>query len=177
MIKAGNMTRSFFITPNRGLIEENHSCLNLQGNGKWDQVWEPLVVFAKAHDLAKISIDLNLAWLHEGYHATWSAIHLPERSNQVQVRWPLIAQASNQSQPINIGALQVVAKADSPQVHERIAELSLKLADLGPHIQRVIEDLEDQRPGAPASIKSEPTVASFASPESKRESAALVGRS
>lgn len=176
MMKAGNMTRSFFITPNRGLVEKNHSCVNLQGNGKWDQVWEPLVEFAKAHDLAKISIDLNLAWLHEGYHATWSAIHLPERSNQVQVRWPLIAQASNRSQPINIGALQVVAKADSPQVHERIAELSLKLADLGPQIQRVIEDLEDQRTVAPASIKSEPTAAAFSSRESKRESAALVGR-
>ena len=176
MIKAGNMTRSFFVTPNPNEFEENHTCLNLQGDGKWDQVWEPLVKFAKDHDLAKIGIDLNLAWLHEGYHATWSAIRMPERSDQVQVRWPLVVRVGESAQPVNIGSLQIVAKADSPQVHERIAELSLTLADLSPQIQRLIDELESQR-GVSKSLKSDPpTVFPALSKRESKPTTAMVGR-
>jgi UDP-GlcNAc:undecaprenyl-phosphate GlcNAc-1-phosphate transferase len=144
LIKATNMTRSFFITPHQSLNEKHHNCVSLQGNGKWHLVWEPLVDFAMAHNLAKIKIDLNLSWLHEGYHASWSAIRMPDRANQVQLRWPLVAKVGINKMPMNIGTLHVVAEADSVGIHERIADLSLKLADLEPQIQRVVADLERQ---------------------------------
>lgn len=143
MIKATNMTRSFFVTPQQH-SQTNHNCVPMQGDGKWHLVWEPLVEFAKAHDLAKISIDLNLAWLHEGYHASWSAVHMPDRANQVQLKWPLVVHLDRNQCQMNIGILHVVAEADSPNVHERISDLSLKLADLAPQIDMVIAGLEEQ---------------------------------
>ncbi|MEO1525438.1 MAG: MraY family glycosyltransferase [Planctomycetota bacterium] len=176
MIKAGDMTRSFFVTPNPNLASENSSCVKLQGDGKWDQVWEPLVEFAKSHDLAKICIDLNLAWLHEGYHATWSAMRLPDRTEQVQVRWPLVVRAGQSSQPVNIGTLLVVARADSPRVHDRIAELSLTLADLCPQLQKVIDDLEQERSGNAPAKPQDAVVSTFPKRDSKREATALASR-
>ena len=141
MMKASHMTRSFFVTPHQSLIEKNHRCLPLQGDGDWGVVWEPLVDFAQVHNLAKISIDLNLSWLHEGYHASWSAVRLPERINQVQMRWPIVIK-SRRSISLNIGSLNIIAEADSPGIHERISDLTIRLADLEPQIQMVIDELE-----------------------------------
>lgn len=145
MMKATHMTRSFFITPAQSSLEKNHHCLPLQGTGNWNMVWEPLVEFAQIHDLAKISIDLNLSWLHEGYHATWSDIRMPARANQLQMKWPILIRVGNQDTMINVGSLNVVADTDSPRVHERIADLCVRLADLESQIQMVIAELGRQQ--------------------------------
>ena len=113
MMKASHMTRSFFVTPRQSPLEKNHRCVPLQGSGQWSLVWEPLVEFAQVHHLAKISIDLNLAWLHEGYHASWSDVRMPDRDNQLQIRWPILLAIGEERQRINVGSLQVVAAADS----------------------------------------------------------------
>ncbi len=144
MMKASHMTRSFFITPHQSLIEKNHRCLPLQGSGDWAVVWEPLVDFARQHNLAKIGIDLNLSWLHEAYHANWSDIRMPDRINQIHLRWPLVIQGSRKSTSINIGTFHVVADANSPNIHDCIADLTLRLADLEPQVQAVIASLERQ---------------------------------
>nr|WP_161604758.1 MraY family glycosyltransferase [Roseiconus nitratireducens] len=152
VIKATNMTRSFFKAPRSQMDtaeDEHHDCVPLQGDGKWHLVWEPLVHFAKAHDMAKISIDLNLSWLHEGYHASWAERRMPERTNQIQLRWPLLTASGTPGAPLNIGTLLIVAKADTPGIHEKFAELSLMLADLEPQIQHVINDLEREHIAAP----------------------------
>ncbi|MCO8123435.1 undecaprenyl/decaprenyl-phosphate alpha-N-acetylglucosaminyl 1-phosphate transferase [Stieleria sp. TO1_6] len=151
MMKASHMTRSFFITPQQSLIEKNHRCVPLQGSGQWGRVWQPLVDFAQVHDFAKVSIDLNLSWLGEGYHASWSAVRMPDRDNQLQIRWPLVVAVGPAAKPINIGTLHVVAEADGVGIHERISELSLRLADLEPQIQQVIAELQRQHAVEPAS--------------------------
>ena len=142
MMKASHMTRSFFITPQQSSLEKNHRCVPMQGTGDWSLVWEPLVDFAQIHNLSKVSIDLNLSWLHEGYHASWSDVHMPDRANQVQWRWPLVMPVGRKMNRMNIGTLHIVAEADSPRIHERLSDLSLRLADLEPQIQLVIEELE-----------------------------------
>ena len=144
MMKATHMTRSFFITPQQSALEKHHRCVPLQGSGDWNLVWEPLVDFAQIHNLSKITIDLNLSWLHEGYHASWSDVRMPDRDNQVQLRWPIVIKLGVDQNPVNIGTLNVVAQADSPRVHERLADLSLRLADLDTQILLVIAELERQ---------------------------------
>lgn len=145
MMKASHMTRSFFISPRQSSLEKNHRCVPMQGTGDWNLIWEPLVDFAQIHNLAKISIDLNLSWIHEGYHASWSDVRMPNRDNQVQLRWPLVIKVGRKQNTMNIGTLNVVAQADSMGVHERLADLSLRLADLEPQIQLVIAELERRR--------------------------------
>jgi UDP-GlcNAc:undecaprenyl-phosphate GlcNAc-1-phosphate transferase len=158
IMKATHMTRSFFITPQQSLIEKNHRCLPLQGSGQWNLVWEPLVDFAQIHKLAKISIDLNLSWLHEGYHASWSDVRMPDRANQLQLKWPLVIRLGRDDNPVNVGTLTVVAEADSPRIHERIADLSLRLADLEPQIQLIISELK-QRPSIQQPAESSESLA------------------
>ena len=119
LMKASHMTRSFFITPQQSSLEKNHNCVPLQGSGEWNLVWEPLVDFAQVHNLSRIRIDLNLSWIHEGYHASWSDIRMPDRVNQLQLKWPIVIKVGRKQTPMNIGTLNVVAEADSPKIHER----------------------------------------------------------
>ncbi|MDM4015039.1 MraY family glycosyltransferase [Roseiconus lacunae] len=175
MMKATHMTRSFFISPKQSLTEKNHRCVPLQGSGDWGVVWEPLVDFAQVHNLAKINIDLNLSWIHEGYHASWSAVRMPDRMNQVQMRWPIIIRTSEKSVGVNIGTLQVVAAADSPGIHERIADLAMRLSDLEPQVKMVINELERRHSGTTERADTAATPApTFSSNADRRSDASTL---
>jgi hypothetical protein len=86
--------------------------------------------------------------LHEGYHANWSDIRMPDRINQIHLRWPLVIRGLRKSTAINIGTFHVVADANAPNIHDCIADLTLRLADLEPQIQSVIATLERQHAAA-----------------------------
>tara|TARA_R110002049_G_scaffold72490_2_gene187234 strand:- start:276125 stop:277699 length:1575 start_codon:yes stop_codon:yes gene_type:complete len=140
--KMAAFTNSFLASSPGGVMAKQHHRLSLQGSGRWETIWEPLVEFAKSHDLAKVKIDLSLAWLHEGYHATWNSVQMPERAFQMCVRLPLFTHQTRDGAPICIGRLEIIAAANDPTVYERIADLSEKLVDLGPQIDLIIADLE-----------------------------------
>ena len=110
--------------------------------GNWDTVWDPLIEFAKTQELAKIRIDLNIAWLQEGYHASWKSMRLPEKSCQMVVRLPLFTRRGPDGEQASIGMLEIVAPANDPTVYDRIAHVSANLAELGPRIDSVIKELE-----------------------------------
>ena len=140
--KVSSLVSSFLASSPVSMLAKNHHRLSLQGSGRWETIWEPLVEFAKSHDLAKVKIDLSLAWLHEGYHATWNSIQMPERAFQMSVRLPLFTHQTQDGEPICIGRLEIVAAANDPTVYDRIADLSEKLADLGPQIDLIVADLQ-----------------------------------
>lgn len=141
MGRATHFAQSLTTTPR----EKHHRRFPLQGVGRWDKIWEPLVAFAKTHDLAKVKIDLNLAWLHEGYHATWQSVHLPEKALQLTVCVPLFTQRIADGKQVQIGRLEIIAPANTPDVYERISDLGDKLVDLGPQIDAIVADLESQK--------------------------------
>jgi UDP-GlcNAc:undecaprenyl-phosphate GlcNAc-1-phosphate transferase len=114
----------------------------LQGNGRWETVWEPLVQFAKTHDLNKVKIDLNLAWLHESYHGTWQSLEMPAKEFQFGMRIPLFAFHQSEQTQVRIGCLEIITLATDPNVHQRISDLSDQLIDLCPEIDAVVQELE-----------------------------------
>ena len=142
--KSLNVVRSFLVAPHNCPGQRQQTRVPLQGSGNWDTVWEPLVEFAKTHDLAKVNIDLSLSWLHEGYHATWTSVRLPERAFQLSVRMPLFALRAADHEQVSIGRLEIIAPASDPTAYEKISDLSDKLVDLGPQIDAIIADLERQ---------------------------------
>ena len=142
--KVSNLVHSFLTANPGSSVDKQHHRLSLQGSGRWETIWEPLVEFAKSHELAKVKIDLSLAWLHEGYHATWNSVCMPERAFQMSVRLPLFTHQTSDGKPLCIGRLEIIAAANDPTVYERIADLSEKLADLGPQIDLIIADLESR---------------------------------
>ena len=63
----------------------------LQGERSWETVWDALVEFADKHDLAKVCLDLNAPWLHEGYHACWDRAKLADETRRWRMVVPLYA--------------------------------------------------------------------------------------
>jgi UDP-GlcNAc:undecaprenyl-phosphate GlcNAc-1-phosphate transferase len=140
--RAVHFIRSFAAHPVDSESETHHRRVALQGEERWDTVWEPLVAFAKGHGLSQVKIDLNLAWLHEGYHANWQSVRMPEKPLQLQISLPLFANRFADLSRVPIGRLEVISAANDPGVHERIASLSDLLADLAVEINRIVERLE-----------------------------------
>lgn len=143
--RAFHFAQSLTTTPASSDLERHHHSEHLQGEAQWDTIWEPLVDFAKTHDFSKVTIDLNLAWLHEGYHANWQSLRLPDRAFQLSVCVPLFASQRSSQAQLQVGRLQVIAAANDPTIYHRIAELSDLLIDLGPEIDRIVTNLETRK--------------------------------
>lgn len=138
MGSAAHFAQSFATAPR----ERQHRRIPLQGVGRWEQIWEPLVEIAKSHDLARLKIDLNLAWLHEGYHATWQGVQLPEKAMQLSVVVPLFTNRLADGKYVQIGRLEIIARGNDPDIYQRIADLCDRLSDLSGQIDRLVADLE-----------------------------------
>ena len=149
--RAFHFFHSFSTSPNICESEKQHRKHALQGSGSWETVWEPIVELAQSHELASIKIDLNLAWLHEGYHASWHSVRLPEKAHQLTMCVPLFTRRTKDGSELVIGRLELVASAKSPQIYAHIAGFIEQLSELNPQIDHVIESLEkasDSEPGA-----------------------------
>ncbi|MCC9641431.1 undecaprenyl/decaprenyl-phosphate alpha-N-acetylglucosaminyl 1-phosphate transferase [Rhodopirellula sp. JC740] len=106
-----HFAHSFAVRPQQCDSSKQLRTVKLQGEGCWEPVWEPLVEFAKAHDFAKVQIDANMAWLHEGYHATWQSVRLPEKAFQNVVRIPLYATRPGDDEAVPIGKVEVITNS------------------------------------------------------------------
>ena len=56
-----------------------HQTVRLQGTRNWETIWATMTEFAERQGLSKVSMDLNVPWLHEGFHANWQRTRLPDR--------------------------------------------------------------------------------------------------
>lgn len=141
---ATQFAQSFATNPQKCDKARRQHRVPLQGSGRWDTIWEPLIEFAKIHELAKVKIDLNLAWLHEGYHASWQSIRLPDKAFQLSVCVPLFTRRGPNNDLVHIGRLEIIASADDPTIYQRIADFSERMADLGPEIDAIVAKLESK---------------------------------
>ncbi len=122
--------------------------IRLQGNRSWETIWNALLEFADKHDLARISLDLNVPWLHEGFHANWSRTRLPEDSHLWRVQLPVFADKRSLGRMSLAGHMQSV---DSVTVLNELVEL---MEGLQGDILVLASDGADQsltslRPGLP----------------------------
>ncbi len=83
-------SRSFFKI-DKAVSEPSSETVQLQGSKEWHKVWEAITEFGERHDFHKIKLDLNLPWLHEGFHAVWSTNEKFESEDIWQTRIPLAA--------------------------------------------------------------------------------------
>lgn len=72
--------------------QSRQQVVKLQGTRNWEIVWDTLVEFGEKHGLARVSLDLNMPWLHEGFHADWNRSRMPEYAERWNVRLPLVHQ-------------------------------------------------------------------------------------
>ena len=141
--RAFGFCQSFAVAPHRVEEKRQQRRVPLQGDGQWQSnVWDPLVAFAAGNGFARVKMDLNLAWLHEGYHANWQALRLPDKCDQINMMVPLFAACNGFEKPVQIGRLQVVVAAADPSVYDRIGALTDYLERMQPSIEAVIVDIE-----------------------------------
>ena len=86
--RSKSVFRSFFTMPNPENTS-HHATVQLQGERDWESCWEVLRQFAENRRLHKMTLDLNLPWIHESFNANYTngergrqsdeiwAIHLP----------------------------------------------------------------------------------------------------
>jgi UDP-GlcNAc:undecaprenyl-phosphate/decaprenyl-phosphate GlcNAc-1-phosphate transferase len=134
-----------------GLILPSKKCeertqvrhVQMQGNRQWIQVWEGLVEFAQKYELSQLKLDLNVSWMHEGYHGAWHRVRLPDKVDQMSLRIPLVAFDPKLDRDRNIGRLEVIARGDHPKVYDTLERLSQRLVDLRPQLTELLISASD----------------------------------
>lgn len=109
-----------------------HQAVRLQGSRNWEIVWATLTEFAERQGLSRVHLDLNVPWLHEGFHATWQRSRMPDRLE----RW-------STSLPIHtggrvLGRLDVTGPVPSGPNFEALSQLAHILEDLEPQIESLL---------------------------------------
>lgn len=142
--RARHLLISFALRPAVCEQQKHERVLKLQGNGPWHDVWEPLIDFAVRQDLASVTISVNMAWLHENYHATWRSVQLPEPAFQSVVRIPLFAarEFSGQSERVPIGRLEIIAASNADSLN-RLSDFLEHAAELQIQVEHVVKRIED----------------------------------
>ncbi len=114
-----------------------HQAVRLQGSRNWEIVWATLTEFAEKQELSKVHLDLNVPWLHEGFHATWQRSRMPDRLE----RW-------STSLPIHsggrvFGRLDITGPVPSGRNFEALTQLAHILEGLEPQIEAMLSDTFD----------------------------------
>jgi len=116
--RAERMVSSFFVRPDRSGALVHEEIVQLQGTRNWDVMWHALVEFAEKHKLSRVQMDLNMPWLHEGYHAEWQKSALPEKSQRWSLRFPLVLDGEG------FGSLEFIGKQQETETLLALAQLT-----------------------------------------------------
>ena len=125
----------------RGEHRSHVSGVALQGSRQWDLIWQPLVQFAERNDLRGMRLDLNMPWLHEGYHGSWSRGARGEAPEQWSVRLPIICQGRV------VGRLDIEGQATGDGQIRSLETFSFLIAELQPAIDRLVCSIDAREPG------------------------------
>jgi UDP-GlcNAc:undecaprenyl-phosphate GlcNAc-1-phosphate transferase len=133
------ITRQFLNSTQTTDVRAWQSGIRIQGVHRWEDLWQFLVDEAEGLDLVRLKLDLNMPWLHEGYHAKWVRA-VPQRTTQlVRLEWPLYLEQRT------IGSLSIAGDCDADQAVwlAKVAEL---LAELQDRLQTIAMQTLNDRP-------------------------------
>jgi UDP-GlcNAc:undecaprenyl-phosphate GlcNAc-1-phosphate transferase len=99
-----------------------------------------MVEFAEKHQLAKISLDLNMPWLHEGFHASWHKNKLPEFSERWSLRLPVVSKTKV------LGRIEVLGHHQNADTYAVMTALAEMLNELQSGIQNLVDDFKTANP-------------------------------
>ncbi|MEQ1828969.1 MAG: MraY family glycosyltransferase [Pirellula sp.] len=138
VIKRGlNFSRS--LVARRGISDDRvrQQMVRLQGSRQWETVWSSLTEFAEKQELSKISLDLNMPWLHEGFHASWHKNKMPEFSERWFVKLPILFDGKV------LGRIEAFGHHKNDNTYGVIIALTEMLEELQPSIQSIVCDFHE----------------------------------
>ncbi len=124
--KTNTLMRSFIFLPQHR--NSHQVSVRLQGERDWDLCWQVLREFAEKSDLVQLTMDLNLPWIHESFHAKFQQTdrHLaPEE--QWTAELPLLVNDRI------IGRIDLVGGVGESTFYDTIGELADVLSSLQPY--------------------------------------------
>jgi UDP-GlcNAc:undecaprenyl-phosphate GlcNAc-1-phosphate transferase len=83
--------KSFVLTRFGKSIPRQYS-FRLQGSRDWNIMWQSITEFAEKLELVEVKIDLNLAAMQEGFHATWRQPSSTEKQDRWSADVPLFSE-------------------------------------------------------------------------------------
>lgn len=144
----------------KGPVASRQQVVQFQGTRNWNVVWNTLVEFAEKHSMARVSMDLNMPWLHEGFHANWHRDRMPEYSERWQIRLPLFHNDRV------LGRLEFIGRHEESETLEIMTRLTELLETMRVDLQSMIDEFVAIKGGIvdePQSADS-PTVPILSSP-------------
>lgn len=116
------------------------SQVRLQGIHPWEELWGVLVESAGELRFCRLTLNLSLPWMHEGYHANWIRPTPSNTDNMVRLSWPLM------SGERHIGTLSIASDVDVNQIQwlESLGEFLAQVQNLIPEL----EPMSSQKPDA-----------------------------
>jgi UDP-GlcNAc:undecaprenyl-phosphate GlcNAc-1-phosphate transferase len=121
------------LSDGRGLVRQEK--VHLQGSRNWDELWSALTDFAERHQLSSVRLELNVAWLHESYHASWERPVALEARDIWVTKLPVAAHGKT------IGRLDIAGPLTKASVYDLLSLLAELLESLEPCIYRLAEEL------------------------------------
>jgi UDP-GlcNAc:undecaprenyl-phosphate GlcNAc-1-phosphate transferase len=106
----------------------------LQGHRNWDRIWKSLVELALQRQLLKVCMDVNVPWLHEGFHANWERASELPADQRWGTRFPIIAQGRL------VGRLEVSGALDDSSYLMTLGMLGGLLQNLAPQIEALVNE-------------------------------------
>lgn len=106
--------------------------VHLQGSRDWQTIWSAITEFASLHQLGQVSLDLNIAWLHEGFHATWKRRDVSQDAQLWQTSLPIIANDRA------VGRLEISAPFCPDSTYHVLMMVTELLESLEPSIARLL---------------------------------------
>jgi len=134
--RTASFGESLLVRSNQCDKQVHQKTIQLQGNRRWDSIWNSLVEFAVDRGLSKIKLDVNIAWIQEGYHGSWQHARLPEKSSQLCMKLPIFVGERL------VGRLELIGNAKSLSIVETLDQLNDRLRELHVQIQLLIETMD-----------------------------------
>lgn len=126
------------------------SKVRLQGERHWEQLWDHLLEASDVLAFTRLRLDLNLPWMHEGFHATWQRPAENKPLGAVRLEWPLAVGDRY------IGMLTVAGEAgDEPA--QWLAKVAEFLADFQDRTILVYREAQAPSGSVPAGVALSPT--------------------
>ncbi len=110
----------------------HHKAVRLQGSRQWETIWNTLVEFAEAEQLCKLHMDLNVPWLHEGFHGSWQRSRQLDRLERWSTCLPMFADGQI------VGRVEVTGPATDGSTLAVVGKLLELLEDLTPQVQSIL---------------------------------------
>jgi UDP-GlcNAc:undecaprenyl-phosphate/decaprenyl-phosphate GlcNAc-1-phosphate transferase len=135
----------------------HHKAVRLQGHRQWETIWNTLVEFAETEQLCKLHMDLNIPWLHEGFHGTWQRSRQLDRLERWSTSLPIYTTGRI------VGRVDMSGPATDGATLSVVGKLLELLEDLTPQVNAILAENSSEMELAKTRLSQEAATSSDAS--------------